>query len=145
MLWRERLLWQQVICHLVSIKYFFPLLLILKRRPCNNSRGHWITKCDLITYDQTGLQRPPLILQNGQLFPRKPSLWVCGALEINCSSISLIIISIIGAGCLYYHVNKGTCQVTAGRSWGLVNRGDQIKQLSNPHMWVCQETHSGIR
>lgn len=59
-------------------------------------------------------------------------MWV-----INCSSICLII-SIIYAGCLDYHVNRGTCQATAGRSQRLVNREDQIQQLSNHHMWECQ-------
>ena len=138
---KEGPLWQQqVICFVSDV---FSILLIIKRCPCK--QWAWITKYDLITYDQTGLPETA----HATHIAKRPVCYhgnhVCGAWEINYCSISLIIISIICAGCLDYHVNRGTCRATAGRSWRLVNRGDQIKQLSNHHMWVCREARSGIR
>lgn len=59
---------------------------------------------------------------------------------MNCGGIYLII-PIICTGCLDYHVNRGV--VAAGRTERQGGRPvdsiDQIQQMSNHHLWVCQE------
>lgn len=103
-LWREEPLWKQVISVVANVFY---LLLIL-------NTWAWITKYNSITYDHTRLQ------SLHRSYCKKTGCYhgnhVWQVWEINCSSISPIIISIIRVGCLYYHVNRRTCQVT-GTSW----------------------------